>query len=142
MEIIMEKNPKLGQRLAAKVLSGKSPSPGGRVHLDLGAGRSKMKVAVNAPKGIFQKKQVSAQELHEFCLDFQLGIGAEQKMGAKMNDWFGSGSMETGYREGDYGRFSSQKCGFKTIGLHKSIQFLDKFYSGYYTFFLGLIKIL
>ena len=99
MEIIIEKNPKLGERLAAKVLGGKSPSPGGRVHLDLGAGRSKMKVAVGAPKGIFEKKQVSAQELHEFCLDHGLGIGAEQNMGAKMNKWFGSGSMETGYRE-------------------------------------------
>ena len=56
MEAIIDKNPSLGQRLAAKVLKGKSPSPGGRVHLDLGAGRSKLKVAVNAPKGIFEKK--------------------------------------------------------------------------------------
>ena len=66
METIIENNPSLGQRLAAKVLSAKSPSPGGRVHLDLGAGRSKMKVAVNAPKGIFEKKQVNAVELHSF----------------------------------------------------------------------------
>ena len=122
MEIIMEKNPKLGQRLAAKVLSGKSPSPGGRVHLDLGAGRSKMKVAVNAPKGIFQKKQVSAEELHEFCLDFQLGIGAEQKMGAKMNDWFGSGSMETGYREElrEFSRLVSGKFHVTELDFKKS----------------------
>ena len=69
MQAIALKNPTVGQKVAAKVLRSKKPSPGGRVHLDLRAGRSKLKVVVDAPKGLFEKKQVSATELHEFCLD-------------------------------------------------------------------------
>ena len=38
-----------------------------------------LKVVVNAPKGIFEKKKVSAEKLHAYCLDSGLGIGAEER---------------------------------------------------------------
>ena len=96
---IAEKNPTVGERVAAGILKKKDPSPGGRAHLSLGAGGSKLKVLVNAPKGILQKKQVSAEELHSFCLDLGLGVGKERQMGAKLNEWFDKGTMEVGYHE-------------------------------------------
>ena len=96
---IAEKKPTVGDRVAAGILKKKDPSPGGRSHLSLGAGSSTLKVLVNAPKGILQKKQVTAAQLHAFCLDLNLGIGKEKKMGAKLNEWFDKGTMETGYHE-------------------------------------------
>merc|ERR1712110_643910 len=60
---------------------------------------SKLKVVVDAPKGLFERKQVSAEELHEFCLELQLPIGSVHKMGAQMNKWFSSGSMKPGYKQ-------------------------------------------
>ena len=62
METIIENNPSLGQRLAAKVLKGKSPSPGGRVHLDVGGGGSKLKVVVNA--SLRKRKSVLKSYMH------------------------------------------------------------------------------
>ena len=92
-----EKNPNVGERVAGRILRNKEPSPGGRVHLDTGGGRSKMKVAVDAPKGIFQKRIVSATELHTYALDLGMTITKEKKLGAIFNDLFGA--METGYKE-------------------------------------------
>ena len=95
----MEENPSVGEKVVTRILRNKDPSPGGRVSLYTGGGKSTMKVVVNAPKGIFQKKQFSAHELHEICLDLQLGIGAEKKIGGKLNKVFGMGTMEAGYQQ-------------------------------------------
>ena len=99
MQKKMEENPSVGEKVITRILRNKDPSPGGRVSLFTGGGRSTMKVVVNAPKGIFQKKQFSAHGLHELCLDLRLGIGAEKAIGAKLNKVFGMGTMEAGYQQ-------------------------------------------
>ena len=108
---ISKNNPKVGERVATRILRNKDPSPGGRVQLATG-GSSTMKVLVDAPKGILQKKQVSATQLHAFCLDLGKGIGVEKMMGAKLNEWFGKGSLETGYEQmlTEMSRLVSGKC--------------------------------
>merc|ERR1712001_720140 len=96
---IARENTTVGDKVAAGILKEKDPSPGGRAYLSLGAGDSTLKVLVNAPKGILQKKQVTATQLHEFCLNAKLGITLERKMGAQLNKWFEKGTMEPGYRD-------------------------------------------
>ena len=79
-----------------------------------------MKVAVDAPKGIFQKRKVSAEELHTFCLDLGMTATAEKKMGAKFNELFGA--METGYQEKvrEMSRLVSDKCHVTELEFRKS----------------------
>ena len=73
LDKVFEDHPHLAERMAAKTLRSKEPSPGGRIHLGLGAGSSKLAVAINA-KPAHEKFQVSAEQLHKYSSEIGLGI--------------------------------------------------------------------
>ena len=112
LQKICDKNPSVGQKVAAKTLRSKEPSPGGRVHLELGAGRSKLAVAVNAPPAC-KKTPVNAEEdVTKFCLELGLGIGKQMEFSTQMNKWFGPGTIQTGFQKAlrEMSRTVSGKC--------------------------------
>ena len=91
-----EEHVKAGERAAARTLRSKKPSPGGRIHLALG-NNAKMAVAVNAPPAS-TKKVIDPKELRQYCLEMGMGIGKQIDFARQMNEWFGPGSVASGFQ--------------------------------------------
>ena len=111
LDKFFEDHPHLAERMAAKTLRSKEPSPGGRIHLGLGAGGSKMAVAINA-KPAHEKFQVSAEQLRKYSSEIGLGIGKQRDLGRQLNEWFGRGSVAPGFQKAlrDMSNIVSGKC--------------------------------
>ena len=81
---ILNSDPNVGQKLAGKFLKSQKPSPGGRIHLDIGAGRSTMKVEIGAKKAE-EKVEIDAKTLQKHALELGLGIGKTKGLGTILN---------------------------------------------------------